>query len=204
MAEQLGSRKIFLGNSQTFLNTKEKNNMTLTFDYIGGQWLFSLNNVTQNVRQLIDKGYTVRLQMIRVFTGKVRSHLRKTNPADDINRNTKEKKTSVFREIYPGSVDITSKVLSNISSINATDFITSIIYYDQYKMSGRGGGASDNLYSSEGYWFRQYKFCVRINNVDYAVSTPLVIYTHYNGAIPESEIDSGYVLDANELHIYSL
>ena len=71
-------------------------------------------------------------------------------------------------------------------------------------MSGRGDGASDKLYAGEGYWFRQYKFCVRINNVDYAVSIPLVIYTHYNGAIPESEIDSAYVLDANELHIYSL
>lgn len=201
MAEQFGNKKIFLGNSQTFLNTREIDNMTLTFNYVGGQWIFSINNMTQNVKSLVDMGYKVRLQLIRNVVDNMSSNFKN----EKYEHSRKEKKSAMFGyNDFPGSIDITSQVVLDSTNIVVTDWINTIIFNDQDKI----GSASDFITSrfyNEGSWFRKYKFCLRINNVYYTETPELLIFTHYEGPIPQQSIDTNYVWGTNDdIHLYSL
>jgi len=186
------SGKVVSGGGEIKETTKPIDNMTLTFNYTGGQWIFSLNNITPDFEYLINKGYKVYLQTIRYVGGKTNSYFSKGrgNPSGD-------KKSNNL------SLNITSALLSNPQNIVATTLLNNIIFNDQFKVYGRVPVNADNNYNATGKWFRKYKFCLVINNVSYTNTSELFVWTNNLGPI-SGTINPNYSYSNGNVDIFPL
>jgi hypothetical protein len=186
------SGKVVSGGGEIKETAKPIDNMTLTFNYTGGQWVFSLNNITPDFQNLLSKGYSVYLQTIRYIGGKSGSYFSKKR-----GNMTGDKKSNNL------SLNVTSSLLSNPQNILATTLLNNIIFNDQFKVYGRVNQTADALYNTTGKWFRKYKFCLVINNVSYTNTGDLFVSTNNLGPI-SGTINPNYSYSNGNVDIFPL
>jgi hypothetical protein len=173
--------------------------MELTYQLTGGQWLFSLNGVTQGVKDLLDSGYAMDVQLIRN-----RGYAATTGNAD-FHKSPRIKLRPTFpnkiRDNYPGLVRINSFANNSYTNMNLTDWVNGLIS----KLSvirSRGNGSEVNFKANTGYWFTQIRFCILINNA--LISTTnnnYITLNFYNNN--NQNINTNYSLVSNVINIYS-
>jgi hypothetical protein len=175
--------------------------MELTYQLTGGQWLFSLNGVTQGVKDLLDSGYAMDIQLIRnrgygAITGKEyfhkspRSKLKPTFP-------------NQIRDGYPGLIRINSFDSSLYTSMNLTSWVNGLISkLSVIRSRSSNNGSEVNFKANTGYWFTQIKFCILINNGFISTNNnnymTLNFYNNNN-----QNINTNYSLVSNVINIYS-
>jgi hypothetical protein len=174
---------------------KPIDNMALSFNYTGGQWVFSLTNMTRDFQAIISEGYTVQLQVIRYIGGKSKSNFRLKN-GDTITKRTRNKKHNGIKS------DVTLAVSSTPTNIILTSFVNQIITDDQSRVYSKNYIAADNSYFALGKWFRRYRFCLIVNNISYAETSDLYIWTHNQG--PISQVNQNYTYSNGSVDIYPL
>lgn len=173
---------------------KPINNMTLTFNYTGGNWIFSINNATVDLKAMVDKGYLVQLQVIRYIGRAVPSMFAKGATKEEPTESNIKKTNALFE-------NISTAVAINPASINLSSFMSDLLQGDQDTIYGKSG-AAEFWFNTYGRWFRRYKFCVTINNTEFVRSDDLWVYTYYNGTVDFQDVDMS--LDGNELNVYPL
>jgi hypothetical protein len=175
--------------------------MELTYQLTGGQWLFSLNGVTQGVKDLLDSGYAMDVQLIRnrgygAITGKTgyytpgRSKPKPTFP-------------NQIRDEYPGLIRINSFDSSLYTNMNLTSWVNGLISkLSVIRSRSSGNGSEVNFKANTGYWFTQIKFCILINNAFISTTNNNYITLNFYNNNNQS-INTNYSLVSNVINIYS-
>jgi hypothetical protein len=177
--------------------------MELNYQLSSNQWFFSLNGVTQNVKNLLDSGYKMQIQLVRD-----RGHLSyakfKSQTSGSYKRPTFPNYISVLSsssvlENKKARLSINSFQTSNFVNMNLTSWVNDMFYYSSlnYLSTRNPIGSYINNF---GYWFIKLGFCILINNERIALTLPITLNMKNN----KQPINTNYTMTNNVIDIVAL
>jgi hypothetical protein len=179
--------------------------MQLTYSLVSGQWLFSLNGVTQGVKNLLDDGYTMQIQLIRE-----RGYLRRTSPSYNLEGKQYKKPTypsyvadfggSGILEAKKARIAINSFSSTIYQNMNLTTWMNNMFYYNSIVSPSTTKRPIAQFISSNGYWFIKLGFCILINNNKSATTSYITLNMKNNG----QPINTNYTMTSNIIDIVAL
>jgi hypothetical protein len=180
--------------------------MELNYQLSNNQWLFSLNGVTQDVKNLLDNGYTMQIQLV-----KERGYARRTSPSYNSQGIEYKKPTypSYINDVAGGGileakkarVPINSFFSNNFVNMNLTNWVNNMFYYSSIPGSSLlNRSPVQRQISSTGYWFTKIGFCIIINNSKYA-QTNYITLNMRNSQLP---INTNYSMTNNIIDLVAL
>jgi hypothetical protein len=164
--------------------------MELDYQFSNDQWLFSLNGVTQTVKNLLDDGYVMQVQLVR-FQPKGNYNKKSTsngylsssskrmakpsypNFIGVINLNTFTTITSDRK----AKIGINNQQSNIFQNMNLTTWVNNMIKYESYN---KWTSAQLRAITTPGYWFSRFKFIILINDTKYALTNKLLQMNYYN------------------------
>jgi hypothetical protein len=179
--------------------------MQLTYSLVSSQWLFSLNGVTSSVKDLLDNGYTMQIQLIRE-----RGYQRSAAPNYNLEGRQKKKPTypSYVADFGGGGILEGKKARISINSfsstiyqdMNLTTWMNNMFYYNSIIYPSTNKNPITGFIDSNGYWFMKLGFCILINNNKLA-TTSYITLNMKNNAQP---INTNYTMTSNTIDIVAL
>jgi hypothetical protein len=180
--------------------------MELNYQLSNNQWLFSLNGVTQNVKNLLDSGYTMQVQLIRDRGHRLRTSGSKFRSATSPNykRPTYPSYISILSsgpvlENKKARISINSFQGSNFVNMNLTNWVNDMFYYNSLHYFLSRNPISRNI-NDFGYWFIKLGFCILINNEKLAATSPIRLNMGNN----KQPINTNYTMTNNIIDIVAL
>jgi len=175
--------------------------MELTYTRSSTQWLFSLNGLTQSVKNTIDSGGNIYVQLVRdtgngKMTGVNETYFKK-GPRTIRQPNY----PNAVRDGYPGRYMINSFSNSFYQNMNLTTWINGLISKLSVKRAS-GNNSPTNFKNSNGYWFVKIKFCIRVEGSDTfqtAENNTYITLNFYNN--DDQNINEDYILNNNQINI---
>jgi hypothetical protein len=179
--------------------------MQLTYSLVSGQWLFSLNGVTSSVKDLLDNGYTMQIQLIRE-----RGYMRRASVNYNLEGKQSKKPTypSYVADFAGGGILEAKKARIPINSfsstiyqnMNLTTWMNNMFYYNSIVSPSTTKRPIAQFISSNGYWFIKLGFCILINN-NKSATTSYITLNMKNNAQP---INTNYTMTSNTIDIVAL
>jgi hypothetical protein len=175
--------------------------MQLSYELSNNQWLFSLNGVTQDIKDLLDDGYTMQIQLIKYHGFYIRDRQENVGYTSIKFPNYLNASTQA-----PGSVSQDRKArvsinnyLSNaFNNMNLTQWVNNMIYYSSLR--GSYSGFVETHVTINGYWFTKIAFCILINNQKLATSTIVTLNIKNN----QQPINTNYSIINNTIDVVAL
>jgi hypothetical protein len=176
--------------------------MELNYQLSNNQWLFSLNGVTQDVKNRLDAGGNIYVQLVRD-----RGHATITGKSPEYFRINRDKRIPNFpnaiRDNYISRFKINE--FSNVaySNINLTTWMNGLI--SKLSVIRSGNSAVSSFKASQGFWFLNVKFCVRIESdltFYTANNNQYIKFNFYNNN--NENINTNYSVVNNQIDIYSI
>jgi hypothetical protein len=177
------------------------NTMELTYELISGEWLFSLNGVTQDVKNLLDDGYTMQIQLIKYhgFYIRDRQEVSEYNSVTFPNYlNTSTQSPGSISENRKARVSINNYLSNAFNNMNLTQWVNNMIYFSSLRNSYSGFVETHVRINS--YWFTKIGFCILINNQRLATSTVVTLNMKNN----QQPINTNYSIINNTIDIVAL
>lgn len=191
--------KIKLNNQKAQINTFmsiDNQNIALDFNYINGQWIFSLDYVNSEIFNQINSGKTIQIQLARrtVTNNKNRlsySENYTSNAGLRVGRYTLPNYLAVgspgdsgIPEDKKARINITNEVRKGVKSINLTTWVNNMIKYES-PFTGRKQATFYSPFYNDWisglvYWFAKFKFVLLINNVRYAFTNKEMVIQYYH------------------------
>jgi hypothetical protein len=179
--------------------------MQLTYSLVSGQWLFSLNGVTSSVKDLLDNGYTMQIQLIRE-----RGYMRRASVNYNLEGKQSKKPTypSYVANFAGGGILEAKKARIPINSfsstiyqnMNLTTWMNNMFYYNSIIQPSSTKRPIAQFISSNGYWFIKLGFCVLINNNKLATTSYITLNMKNSG----QPINTNYTMTSNTIDIVAL
>lgn len=178
--------------------TKIVDTTTLTYNYVDGNWIFSLTNISPEVQRLIDSGYNIQIQAIRDLGRNTYSMYGKDRSKESPIK-TQLRKSNGLKYV------ISTIIKTTPQNMQLNDFMFAVLEGDQLGVLHSLAFSKPEQWESfcnrhGGKWFRKYQFCIEINNVYYATSSILYIWTHDVGTV---DFTTAYLeYEDNNLNVY--
>jgi len=179
--------------------------MQLNYSLVNNQWLFNLNGVTSSVKDLLDNGYTMQIQLIRE-----RGYLRRTSPSYNLEGKQYKKPTypsyvadfggSGILEAKKARIAINSFSSTIYQNMNLTTWMNNMFYYNSIVSPSTTKRPIAQFISSNGYWFIKLGFCILINNNKSATTSYITLNMKNNG----QPINTNYTMTSNIIDIVAL
>jgi hypothetical protein len=180
--------------------------MELNYQLSNNQWFFSLNGVTQDVKNLLDSGYTMQVQLIRDRGHKLKTSGSKFRSATSLTykQPTYPSYISIFSsgpvlENKKARISINSFQGSNFVNMNLTNWINDMFYYNSLHYILGRPPILRNI-NDFGYWFIKLGFCILINNQRLALTLPIRLNMRNN----KQPINTNYIMTNNIIDIVAL
>jgi hypothetical protein len=176
--------------------------MTLDFDYTSSNWLFTINNISSTITDLLNSGYTMQIQLVR-YQPKG-NYTRYTTTSAYPNGYASSSGRILAKPSYPNFIGIENigtstivgadqKARTNITGLsyenmNLTTWVNNMIKYE-----GMDKWTSLQLraITTPGYWYSRFKFVILIDNNKYALTNKTLEMRYYNnGNINQSNISN--------------
>jgi hypothetical protein len=206
-SESTTSLRVTNDSTKSFIIPKKPLQIVSTMElevlFGNNNWYFSLNGVTQEVKNLLDSGYTMQIQLV-----KDRGHLNGSHFLSP----------SIYkRPTYPAyigvdegqqdSVDENKKAripineFSNIlyRGMNLTTWVNNMIYYSSLYYASNRGPIKTHV-AEKGYWFTKVGFCILIDNKKYAQTNYITLNMKNN----KQPINTSFNLINNTIDILAL
>jgi hypothetical protein len=193
-----GTKSITIGSPPQLQIVEE---MFLTYQLVNNQWFFSLNGVTQDIKDLLDNNYKMQIQLIRnrgYKTIRGNEYFYKSQPRTFIRPTFPSK----VRDNYPATIEINSFENNIYKNMNLTSWVNGLIS----KLSvirNRNSGSEFIFKDNNGFWFTQLKFCILINNSYFSKENNNYITLNFYNNNNEN-INTNYSLLNNTIDIYSV
>jgi hypothetical protein len=179
--------------------------MQLTYSLVSGQWLFSLNGVTSSVKDLLDNGYTMQIQLIRE-----RGYMRRASVNYNAEGKQYKKPTypsyvadfggSGILEAKKARIAINSFSSTIYQNMNLTTWMNNMFYYNSIIYPSSNKNPITRFIDSNGYWFMKLGFCILINNTKLATTNYIILNMKNNG----QPINTNYTMTSNIIDIVAL
>jgi hypothetical protein len=177
--------------------------MELSYELSDNQWLFSLNGLTENVKDIVDAGGKIYVQLVTdrgqtKITGRDTSFFREPRSGRRPNFPNK------IRDDYPGRFNINTFENNFYTNMNLTNWMNGLIAKLSVIRSS-GNNPVRVFKSNNGYWFVNVRFCIRVESnttAQVADTNQYIKLNFYNN--DDENINTNYSLVNNEIDIYSL
>jgi hypothetical protein len=179
--------------------------MELNYQLSNNQWLFSLNGVTQNVKNVIDTGGNLYVQLVRdrgyaTIAGSTTQYFK-------IPRIKKRPNfPNAIRDGYVSRFSINQFNNVFYSNMNLTTWMNGLISkLSVIRENITNPNAATRFKFDNGYWFLNVKFCIRVESSStfFTANTgPYIKFNFYNN--DNQNINTNYSLVNNEINIYSI
>lgn len=177
--------------------------MQLSYELSDNQWLFSLNGLTQNVKDIVDAGGKIYVQLVRD-----RGYATITGTSPEYFKINRDKRRPNFpnqiRDGYPGRFDINTFENNFYTNMNLTTWMNGLIAKLSVIRQSLNNAAT-TFKSNAGYWFLNVRFCIRVESnttTQVADTNQYIKLNFYNN--DDENIDTNYSLLNNEIDIYSV
>jgi hypothetical protein len=179
--------------------------MELNYQLSNNQWLFSLNGVTQDVKNLLDSGYTMQIQLVRERGYKTRTSINYNSTGNEFKKPTYPSYIADYAgdgilEAKKARISINSFFSNNFVNMNLTSWMNNMFYYSTIASTNLNRTPIQDFISLNGYWFTKLGFCILINNTKFAHTEYITLNAKNSG----QPINTNYSMTDNVIDLVAL
>lgn len=179
--------------------------MELTYSLVNNQWLFNLNGVTSSVKNLLDSGYTMQIQLIRERGYQKRASTNYNLQGYEYKKPTYPSYVADFGgsgilEAKKARISINSFSSSIYKNMNLTTWMNNMFYYNSIIQPSLTKRPILNFITSNSYWFMKLGFCILINNTKLATTNYITLNMKNSG----QPINTNYTMTNNVIDLVAL